>query len=170
MGILKVNLRGGFSDRHDIKKINTTIQLDKLDERTRIAIVNRINSLYNNYFGKDIIITDYRGREFWHDILSNVYLQVVDFNSVYNSSALLNIIKSTILEDEYDDVLTLVEYFINELIKLYPKTRLNLVGVEREKGYFSKIINAIESKNLGDWVNVCDGSKGVEEFPSKSTF
>ena len=37
---LKVQLRGGFSDRRKINPLNTEMQIDDLDERTRNKIAN----------------------------------------------------------------------------------------------------------------------------------
>ena len=51
----KVALRGGFSDRNQIKPENTTIQTNSLDERTRVALCNATSIvvcdgvLYNNH-------------------------------------------------------------------------------------------------------------------------
>lgn len=42
----KVSLRGGFSDRSHIKPENTEIQYKEFDERTRRAIVNLSNRLF----------------------------------------------------------------------------------------------------------------------------
>ena len=59
---------------------------------------------------------------------------------------------------------------IKELKVLYPKAKLRIVGAVREKGYFSKMRNAIIEEGVNDWVDVVDGSNGVESFPAKSTF
>ena len=59
---------------------------------------------------------------------------------------------------------------MKELKLLYPKARLRIVGAVREKGYFSKMRKAIDEGGIHDWVDVVDGSKGVESFPAKSTF
>ncbi len=59
---------------------------------------------------------------------------------------------------------------IKELKAIYPKAKLRIVGAVREKGYFSKMRNAIVEEGVNDWVDVVDGSKGVEKFPPISTF
>lgn len=117
----KVQLRGGFSDRNGINKLNTEIQLTNFDERTRTAILNALNYVYatinklsqNNY---------YTHREklwicFYLDIVSNVYCEEVKDSSYYDldrlQPAVDEYIRSTILSDSYDSVLTLVEYILN---------------------------------------------------------
>lgn len=41
---LKVQLRGGFSDRRKINPLNTEIQVNDLDERTRNKIANLLKT------------------------------------------------------------------------------------------------------------------------------
>ena len=50
---IKVRLRGGFSDRNGISKENTEIQLNSLDDRTRVKLVNALNVLYHDAFQHD---------------------------------------------------------------------------------------------------------------------
>lgn len=59
---------------------------------------------------------------------------------------------------------------MKELKLLYPKARLRIVGAVREKGYFSRMRKAIDEGGIHDWVDVVDGSNGVESFPAKTTF
>ncbi len=59
---------------------------------------------------------------------------------------------------------------MKELKLLYPKAKLRIVGAVREKGYFSRMRKAIDEGGVHDWVDVVDGSNGVESFPAKSTF
>lgn len=57
--MVKVNRRGGFSDRHGIKVENTEIQLKDLDNRTRIQIFNLLSEQYNFI---------YRDSEYWEEL------------------------------------------------------------------------------------------------------
>ena len=59
---------------------------------------------------------------------------------------------------------------MKELKLLYPKARLRIVGAVREKKYFSRMRKAIDEDGVHDWVDVVDGSNGVESFLTKSTF
>ncbi|MBQ6221989.1 MAG: hypothetical protein IJJ44_05225, partial [Solobacterium sp.] len=51
--IHKVALRGGFSDRMGINPINTEIQTTNFDERTRVAVVNLLNAVYEYVYEPD---------------------------------------------------------------------------------------------------------------------
>ena len=57
--MLQANRRGGFSDRNGIKQINTEIQINDFDKRTRIQIFNLFNKIYdvlysaNNWYNPD---------------------------------------------------------------------------------------------------------------------
>lgn len=124
----KVNLRGGFSDRSGIKTINTDIQFKNLDNRTRVAIYNELTKQYINSFGSDYYSTG-RSKNFWDDILSNVYTQMIARdNHKYITSSMFAIIEKTIINDEYDDVLTLVEYIVNKYILMFPFSKKDYIA------------------------------------------
>lgn len=119
---LQVSLRGGFSDRNRIKTENTQMQYDSLDKRTRTAIVNGINVLYNaicsfgyghNYVRENI-------NNLWIQLLSEVYQQQVDYSKSvnYDDDMVLDIINETIYKDSYDSVLTVFEFLLNQFEKI----------------------------------------------------
>ena len=118
MDIPKVRLRGGFSDRNGIKPENAEIQLTNFDRRTRIQLLNMINSLCNyvyNYYSKErlekFILQDIQ--DFIMFILSNVYSEVVDPRKCYDFDKFMEYrIYQTVQNAEYDDVLTLIEAII----------------------------------------------------------
>ena len=103
---LKVRLRGGFSDRNAIKKENTDMQLANLDERTRTQLCNFIDMLFS--FWLDVFSYD-KQQYFLKMIIKEVYVQEVKFKESYNSNIILNAIKETIRENDYDEVLTVIE-------------------------------------------------------------
>lgn len=112
---LKVQLRGGFSDRNGINTINTSMQYKDFDDRTRISFVNMINVLFEATF-KNGAYDEKQG--FLKRILYQVYMQQVDFSDdiQYDEKKVFdNIINKTLLYDEYDNVLTLIEFICNEL-------------------------------------------------------
>lgn len=76
---LKVQIRGGFSDRNNINPVNKTIQYKEFDERARTAIANTINALYHAVF-REIFLGQQKKNAFWKDTLSDVYSQQVDFS------------------------------------------------------------------------------------------
>ena len=115
---LKVSLRGGFSDRNGIKCENTTIQYKSLDQRTRISIVNLTNVLYHAVFNNYMM--DNAQTSFWTEVLSDVYLQQVDYSQglSYREDKMFEIINNTYYDDDFDSVLTLFEFLLNKLEKI----------------------------------------------------
>lgn len=118
----KVRLRGGFADRNNIELINKQMQYNDLDERTRIKILNIFNDLLNYLYPK------YEKKElrelFRCMIMSEVYVEKVDWevrNHIGENEFI--VIENTFLNDNYADVLTLLEYvvdyFNDELENIY---------------------------------------------------
>lgn len=48
--LLKIQVRGGFADRNNVHPVNTTMQYENLDDRSRVALVNIINVLFHSIF------------------------------------------------------------------------------------------------------------------------
>lgn len=110
----RVRLRGGFSDRNGIKSENTQIQYKDFDNHTRVCFINLINKVYNA-----IYYNEYRPvnkQTFLKGILSQVYMKIVDFSEFigYDEDKVFEMINNTLLYDEYDSVLTLVEFICNK--------------------------------------------------------
>ena len=116
--IPKVELRGGFSDRMGIKPINTELQTYDIDYRTRVSIVNLLNSVYKNVYEQDF---DGKARTIlFSKLLSSVYLQQVSYDKDkrYNEKIVFDrFINRTIYEDEYDAVFTVLEFLVQEMNK-----------------------------------------------------
>ena len=109
--LLKVQIRGGFSDRNNIDPINKTIQYKDFDERTRTSFYNMIGALYRAVFKQDSGFE--RREDFWDSLFSNAYSLQVDYispNRMYDEDAAFKIIDNTINNDSYDAVLSLIEY------------------------------------------------------------
>lgn len=113
--MLEVKLRGGFSDRNGIKPENTDMQYKDFDNRTRIAFYNFV----------DLVVKQVMDINEFHDdwsriklcILRDVYVQEVDYSCFnhgkeYKDKYILDIFKETLMNDSYDAVLTLLEYFV----------------------------------------------------------
>ena len=113
-----VSLRGGFSDRNKIKEENTAIQLNYLDERTRVALCNATNIVVSNGVLYNDYTLDWAIQKFIKHIYSDVYGQVVDWNKSYNSECVLETLLDTIETDSYDAVLTVIEYIAKEVDKI----------------------------------------------------
>lgn len=112
--LMEVHKRGGFSDRNNIKKENEEIQLYDFDERTRIAIYNKIVELHNSVFPIENSTQEW---DFINQIMASVYIQVIDHDNYFTRSRYFNIIKDTIINDYYYSVLTLIEEIVRGLEK-----------------------------------------------------
>lgn len=114
--IKKVQVRGGFSDRRGIKPLNTKMQLDELDKRTRIGIANLLREWYDD--GK---FAQYRF-DFCERLLKDIYSEFVDEQSrcmirYQNNDIIESYIYLPISENSYDEVLTIVEYITNYFLQ-----------------------------------------------------
>lgn len=114
--IKKVQVRGGFSDRRGIKPLNTKMQLDELNNRTRIGIANLLREWYDD--GK---FAQYRS-DFCERLLKDIYSEFVDDQSRYiiryqNNNFIESYIYLPISANSYDEVLTIVEYITNYFLQ-----------------------------------------------------
>lgn len=114
--IKKVQVRGGFSDRRGIKPLNTKMQLDELDKRTRIGIANLLREWYDD--GKFAL---YRF-DFCERLLKDIYFEFVDDQArniikYQNNDFIESYIYLPISENSYDEVLTIVEYITNYFLQ-----------------------------------------------------
>lgn len=107
----KVSKRGGFSDRNKIKPENTEIQLKEFDKRTRIQLQNMISQFYENICGNLYYGNEYL-QKFFRYVIGTIYSEPVDTSWTYYKNEVFKMINNTIQEDDYDDVLTLIEAII----------------------------------------------------------
>lgn len=111
----KVSLRSGYSDRNHIKVINTDIQYDDFDLRTRNAIINLSNRLYEIRTSNPFISVACES-DFLMNFLSNVYNCIIPINVIPSVEDFFNnYYNRTILCDDVDSVLTVIEFFCNEI-------------------------------------------------------
>lgn len=132
--LLKVRLRGGFSDRNNIKTENTDIQYKSLDDRTRIGIINVIDVFEKNLYAWSGT-TDVQN--FLIRLLRNVFCMEATTCKSYDVGKVFDLVKTTIREDDYDCVFTVIEYLNTDLRQL-PYIRLslsNFLNVLFEKEY-----------------------------------
>ena len=143
----KVSKRGGFSDRNAIKPENTEIQLNDLDERTRVQLQNMVSRLYADVYENDL----YWGREhiqaFLKYILREVYSEPVDSRKNYDDDTVFKIIYNTIQNDDYDDVLTLIEA-IAQYWDLYLKKKMRYE-------YYNEYDNKYRNGSIYEAINEC---------------
>lgn len=143
--MLKVSRRGGFSDRNGIKPESTEIQLKKFDQRTRIQLQNLLSELYGNIYRNEL---EYSCRErpvqnFLKFVLGEIYAEPVDSQKIYRDTEIFEVINNTISNDEYDDVLTLLEAIV-QYLDYYLK--------DNNSGYYSKYVG-YSNGSLYDYVN-----------------
>lgn len=108
----KVQIRGGFSDRYGIKPLNTEMQVGSLDKRTRSILINEIYTIYEDYISEERLKCI-----FFNDIIKNVFFETdlleIDRYYIYRFDVLFEqYIKEPILNNDYDDVLTMLEYLL----------------------------------------------------------
>lgn len=171
--LAEVRLRNGFSDRMGIKKENVEVQIGDLDERTRIAIVNDIDFLWNVlvednhrkiYLTPNSIEKSRNRTDIINRILSKVYSKKVDHSIVitnYRHNA-DEFYYNTILNDQWHNALDVIEFVIQELaffsdtcgIKVEPYKFLNdtfekeFVGYRFIDGIITPIIDELEIEEL----------------------
>ena len=151
----RVAFRGGYADRNGVDTINTKLQIDEFDTRTRMMIRNEVAAYLHGRFHDDIYTTD-DCTKFCRALLSNVYLQPADFGTKYYISMMLPIIDSTIYNDTYANILSLLEFIIhycaqgNFVTKQKLAKRFNELFEKEHVGYryvgngFSRITDEIE--------------------------
>lgn len=108
----KVSRRGGFSDRNGIKPENVEIQLKDLDKRTRIQLQNMINNMYMEVYEGNMNYTNDDIQDFFRYILGNIYSESIDIRETYYDKDIFSMLNDTINNDEYDDVLTVIEALV----------------------------------------------------------
>lgn len=116
----KVQLRGGFSDRRKIDPLNKEIQLKDLDSRTRNKIANLTRSWY------DVIKNRGYSNYFCSKLLNDVFGAYVsddlhDLIEYRNDNFITQYLSRPIINNPYDETLTIVEYVADFIIALREK-------------------------------------------------
>ena len=143
---MKVSMRGGFSDRNAIKPENTSIQLKSFDKRTRIQLQNMIITQYTEIFG-NISYGTSDVQEFLRYVIGTVYSQPLDTRKYYDDEKTIEQIGATILNDSYDDVLTMIE----ALIRYWDDYLKKRIGSEYYDVYRKRYI----SESIFELANKC---------------
>lgn len=119
--MLKVNRRGGFSDRQGISPINTDIQVHKFDQRTRIQLLNLVSNLYKEIYGD---------QGYWYDnvqdflvyVYQEVFCQAVNRREDITNEKFFGDIEEVFRNATYDEILTFLEaisdYWKDKLVNL----------------------------------------------------
>lgn len=112
MARLTVALRGGFSDRNKIRPENTSMQTEYFDERTRKALVNTTNIIFNSKFENFSYYANDEVQSVLKHLMADVYNQIVDWRKCYDPHYVLSSIYETICSDTYDAILSVIEYIV----------------------------------------------------------
>ena len=147
----KVNKRGGFSDRNQIKPVNIEIQLSDFDKRTRIQLQNKISEFYeaaykNMYYGEEAV------QNFYRYVIGTVYSEPIDWNHVYRYDDVFKMIFKTIQEDDFDDVLTLIEAIVQYLDRYFAENALyydSYYYTYEEYSLFQVMNNCLKKEYVG---------------------
>lgn len=114
MSYKKVQLRGGFSDRNKIHPLNAEIQVTNFDARTRNRIANLVGRWCECYSTEDNwellcenIVSEVFGEFITKSLKEKIHSQNEEFVQSY--------ITKPIIQGEYDDVLTILEYLCLKL-------------------------------------------------------
>ncbi|WP_418746718.1 AbiJ-NTD4 domain-containing protein [Frisingicoccus sp.] len=142
----KVSKRGGFSDRNGLKSLNTEIQLREIDQRTRIQLQNMISKFYKYVYEDDLYYGGEDIQEFLRFVLDSIYSEPIDTRKMYGDDQIIKMIKMTILNDDYDDVLTVIEALIQFWDQYLRNTKGYRYYDEYNKEYVSKSIYEIANE------------------------
>lgn len=142
----KVSKRGGFSDRNAIKPENNEIQLTEFDKRTRIQLQNMISELYSYVYNGDLYYGNKHIQDYLKYIQGTVYAEPVDTRKKIDDSKIIKMINNTISNDDYDDVLTLIEAIIQHW-DLYLQDSLGY-------GYYNRFTKQYDGPSIYDLANI----------------
>lgn len=109
MVVFKPRVRGAFSDRNGISKINTIIQKNSLDQRTRNSIVNLFDYMINKCDSNG------KSKALFLYIYKCIFFVTEDEMPYYQYEQRKQIVEGIKKEWNYDDVFT----FLEVLVKWY---------------------------------------------------
>lgn len=104
----QVSVRNGFADRNGFNSLNTEIQIKSLEEYTRIQIINLIISIYEAVFSRDMAYPPPK-QKFFRFLIRDVYSMTIKPDYIYDGDIIFEDIRENIINDEFYNVLTIVE-------------------------------------------------------------
>lgn len=106
--MLQANRRGGFSDRNGIKQINTDIQVNNFDKRTRVQLFNLFNKVYDVLYGEDSW-NSIAVQNFFQNVYDDIFCMTIDARKVIDDDDFFKNIQEFIMNASYDEILTFIE-------------------------------------------------------------
>ncbi len=123
---LPLHYRGGFSDRNNIDKLNTEMQITQFSERTRVIFINKLQEILNKITDN---VSMYSGEDLFKNLFNYICIEVYNLEMDINcnfpkkfiykydeydpylskKTVFFNIVENTIKNDSYDKVLTIIE-------------------------------------------------------------
>ena len=184
-----ISVRGGFSDENNMGSVTHTIQIDELDNRTRIILSNKLRILLEEIFEKDIGLQYFSDQyslpnRFCRSILSDVFIRSINLSEgeIYNWRRVYdNVISAVFTQAPYNEVLDIIWYICDWFIRENPNTQKifsmyfndiferECVGYDREnkdyKNCVKESISAVEAicKIIADEPN-SDLSKAIKHL------
>lgn len=144
---LKVRLRNGFSDRNKLNTENIDMQINDLDERSRVALINGLHLAWNLTFEDDNRYIQNKQKISNYvliSILSDVYMQEVNYSAYYKVDSVMEIMDNTIKNDTFDSIFSLLEYVSRKLQDIYYKHTYN-----KEYSVYNIFNNIFKSEYIG---------------------
>ena len=139
--LAKVQLRGGFSDRNGISIVPTKIQYDDFDERTRTLLYNKFSQLLEvvNWAIEPYFEWNHHSwEELYVCVLETVYC--LNITVIEDPSRAFDMyVESTIKNDSYDAILTVIEYIFSWTSKHF-KHRRKMIDYD----HYTEIENGIQ--------------------------
>lgn len=139
----KVQIRGGFSDRHKLQSFNTKIQLTNFDERTKVAIINKIK----DWIDEEVFYKEQE--DFYKNLIKEAFCEFLSPNLEdkiqYKQNDIFNqYIYAPIMENSYEEILSLIEYIINYFLDWKEYQRKNgYIGFWEDINSYAQEINKI---------------------------
>lgn len=150
---LKPRVRGGFSDRTNKEPINTIIQKDNLDERTRNNIINIIDVIINNCHKSSKL------DELYNYIYKTVFCVTMDEIPYNRRQPIIDGIRK---DWQYYDILSFIEeiviwynkFFYQDLTGIFNELfEIECVGYRFVNMQITDIINDEEIKEIEEALN-----------------
>lgn len=160
-------MRGGFSDRNGIQPLSTEIQLIDFDERTRARLLNLVHSIYDNvYFAEEWSSPQRLG--FLRFVMDDVYSAPITIEEIQLEDKVLSAINETIMKDNYNDVLTLIEAIAQYLDAYLTNTRgqqyIQEIGCIKVFRHFNDLFEReyVGYRFIGDIISPISDNEEVE--------
>ncbi len=138
-----ISVRGGYSDRNGLNPVCNVMQVDDLDDRTRVMLFNKIWEVIDNHFdfSNQNHINRSRRCKFIKDLLVEVFGEIVNPNNDVAEFFIFDKIKNVICQAPLNEVWDIFEFICCYLVQIIDFQ----YGNKEVKGFFS-YINAIFEK------------------------